>query len=228
METFTDSRRFKKTPGRFVRENILARNLLELGLGADREIEFHARNLYARLFWGLFTSPSDPGDDDGDALAKIAGIAQGYPPDTPATLSWSSITGQPAVQVHSVRMASRRGKRGQVEREYVVELIQSRRGYFDADVQTAKDASPLPIPDNERGDFRFRCGCTLLIDAKSFEIRRVIRTRSRVTDDHALDEMRSFLLGRARNPLNAFDDPPRPGVKEPNAFAHLHRDFKEV
>ena len=38
--------------------DILSRNLLELGLEADRKVEWLARELYNRLFWGLVTDPA--------------------------------------------------------------------------------------------------------------------------------------------------------------------------
>ena len=87
-------------------------------------------------------------------------------------------TGLPAVEVHSVRTALRRSRRGAIVTDLVVEITQRRRGYFDEDVQRRKDAEGAEPQD--QGDFRYRSGCTLLIDLDTMGIRRVIRTPSAI------------------------------------------------
>jgi hypothetical protein len=192
---------------------ILSRNLLELGLEADRKVEWLTRNLYSRLFWGLVTEPQSA------ALRNIIGIKTDDA-TTPRSVRRSEITQAPAVEVHSVRMAARRGDRGQIEREYVVELAQTRRGFFDPAVQTEVDKGAGPKTGQ---DFRFRRGCTLLIDAENFEIRRVIRTVGDVADNRELSRMRNFLRKRKEAPPNAFLGADRAEPSE--TFAHLHQHY---
>lgn len=212
------SHRSLKRLGRQFDQTILSRNLLALGLEADREVEFHAQNFYARLFWGLITDP------DMADLWKLIGITQD--PKAQPTIHRSKLNGLPSVHVQSVRMAVRRGKRGQEEREYVVEIVQRRRGYLDDAEQAKHDASKKELPRRMKRDFDFRRGCTLLIDARRFEIRRVICTPGTVADDDALDSVRDFLNARARRSENAFDGGGEPDLVSPS-FAHLHRHYRE-
>lgn len=207
-------RAYSKTPGRFSRENVLSRNLLEMGLSANREVEFLARKFYARLFWGLITNPLSPALPELIGLTMDAGV--------PQTVSRSKINSLPSVEVHSVRMANRLGNRGQVEREYVVEIVQSRAGYLDPETQAKADQGE--VVDRPRGDFRYRCGATLLIDAGTFEIRRVIRTRWTVNDDAGLAHQREFRRRIADRVTNAFDGPTE--VLPADAFASLHRNVE--
>ncbi len=57
--------------------------------------------------------------------------------------------------------------------------------------------------DQANRDFKYRAGCTLMIDPEAMKIRRVIRTPGRVDDDGELDRMRRYLLDRM-SPPNAF------------------------
>jgi hypothetical protein len=191
-------------------EEILARNLLQLGLEADRKVEWLVRDLYARLFWGMVTEPASAGLCDVLGLITRSEIR---------TVSDSEIiVGAHAIEVHSVRMATRRGDRNEVEREYVVELTQTRDGYLDPDMQMKADKG-------ERGagkaDFKFRWGCTLLIDAESFEIRRVIRTPGTIINDKELSRVRDYLIKRADAEDNAFSDIASEAMSA-ETFARLH------
>ncbi len=208
-------RAYSKTPGRLSRENVLSRNLLEMGLSANREVEFLARKFYARLFWGLITNPESP------ALHELIGLTMD--PGAPHTISRSKINHLPSVEVHSVRMANRLGNRDQVEREYVVEIVQSRAGYLDPEVQAKADRGE--DVEKPRGDFRYRCGSTLLIDAGTYEIRRVIRTPWAVDQDAGLARQRDFRLRSSGRVLNAFDGPS--DELPANAFANLHRHVEQ-
>ena len=193
---------------------ILSRNLLQLGLDADRKVEWLARELYSRLFWGLVTDPNSA------PLRRIIGIRTDD--EVPKSVNRSPLTNAPTVEVHSVRMAARRGNRDQIEREYVVELTQTRRGYLDQEKQANADGkAPRRNPD----DFKFRRGCTLLIDAGTFEIRRVIRTAGDVCSNAELDRMRRFLSKRVSVPDNAFTGSKDGDVVRAETFAHLHRHY---
>ena len=199
---------------RFTMENVLALDLLTKGLGTDREIVWNAQNFYCRLFWGLLSDP------ENEQLLKFLGLDCSQ--NAPGTVYRSELTQRPSFEVHSVRMANRRDARGQVEREYVVEVMQRRRGYFDPDKQRKMDAR-TDLPASERGDFTFRRGCTLLIDAGPYRIRRVIRTEGDISDSGALERMRAFLTKRGETPPNAFAGDRSSDGRE--TFAKLHQHF---
>jgi hypothetical protein len=129
-----------------------------------------------------------------------------------------------AVEVHSVRRATRLSPRGARVTDLVVEITQRRRGYFDPDVQAEKDKGPA-LPAEERGDFIYRAGCTLLLDPERMVVRRVIRTPGTVSDDRELARQRSFLLDGGLVPANAFDQASRSlTAREPFALLHAHEE----
>ena len=206
------------------KDDILKRNLLGSEFANDREVVYLAREFYSQMFWGIVT-----GQQNSELLRAI-GVTLAS--DAPRTIGRSKINGLPTVAVKSVRMASRIGKRGQTESEYVVEITQSRDGYLDPNIQAladaGNDAEAMQAWQKAYGnkpyrrDFRYRCGSTLLIDAKSFDIRRVVRTDFRVDQDQGLDRMRRYLRDNARHAPNAFDDPAG-GQSASNTFAALHR-----
>lgn len=125
-----------------------------------------------------------------------------------------------AVEVHSVRTAVRRTPRGATLSDLVVEITQRRRGYFDPDVQRRKDAGAREPDDH--GDFRYRAGCTLLINPATMEVRRVIRTHGTIADDVQLERVRRFLVDGGLEPLDAFYRA-RDAVNAREPFALLHR-----
>ena len=206
-------------------EALLQQNLLELEFISPRKVIHHARIFYALLFWGIIVKQPPE-------LLQTIGIC--LDDAAPATIRRSRQNGLPSVQVRSVRVASRLGNRGQFEREYVVELVQTRDGYLDPEIQTLADAgdvaaalalwnarNPFRTRRTLRRDFPYRTGCTLLIDTRSLSIRRVIRTRHRIDEDAGLAAMRAQYAGRSRNPPNAFD---ATGDVSVNNFAALHRN----
>jgi len=127
--------------------------------------------------------------------------------------------GLPAIEVHSVRTAMRRGDRGTLSTALVVELTQRRRGYFDPMDQKRVDGGQSEPSDD--GDFRFRRGCTILFEPESGEIRRVIRTCGTILDDAELDRIRRYLCRDEDEPKHAFDTPPR--LHDGQAFVRLHQ-----
>jgi len=138
----------------------------------------------------------------------------------PTTIS--ARNGRANIEVHSVRSAIKQGALGLSEPHMVVVLTQWRAGFFDKDKQKAKDQLPDAFSDSER-DFKYRTGCTLLIDPDEMQIRRVIRTRSTVADQDGLDRMRDYLLG-GLTPPNAFASVTDrfAANAEPFAFLHSH------
>jgi hypothetical protein len=142
------------------------------------------------------------GDRYGHDYAKLFGLVID---DAEAPLTVYRKGGRPTVEIHAVRPAIRRTVNGSSRTDLVVEITQRRRGYFDPEEQRDKDSGDEPIPPKDRGDFTYRAGCTVLIDPKSQEVRRVIRTIGTIADDRALERVRRFLSGESGTEGNAFD-----------------------
>lgn len=130
---------------------------------------------------------------------------------------------RPAVEVHSVRTAFRRGSKGSQLTDLVVEITQRRRGYFDRERQAKIDSGYEKITAGDRGDFRFRRGCTILIDPTTMDVRRVIRTPGTVSDNKELERVRAFITREDPPPGNAFDADAYIGSSQGEDFAHVHR-----
>jgi hypothetical protein len=124
------------------------------------------------------------------------------------------------IEVHSVRTAMKQGALGWPERHVVVVLTQWRAGFFDTAKQKAKDQISDSANDSER-DFKYRAGCTLLIDPEKMQIRRVIRTPGTVADEDELDRMRDYLL-RGLTPPDAFAPVAARFAASAEPFAFLH------
>lgn len=129
---------------------------------------------------------------------------------------------QAKVEIHAVRTAMKRGELGWPEQHMVVVVTQWRAGYFDKDKQKRADEKGADWKKRD-WDFKYRAGCTLLMDAAEMRIRRVIRTPGTVADDDELNLMRRYLLD-GLSPPDAFA-----GVTarlaagaEPFAFLHSH------
>lgn len=172
-------------------------NLLEVDDSRDREVVYHASAHYQRLLWLLMNSASST------RFAELTGLT--FEPDAPATVRRSRTTELPSLHVSAVRISRRQGQRGQPEREYVIEVIQTRRGYLDPDRQAHEDARTIDPKDADReSDFKFRAGTTFLVDARSFEIRRLIRSRYRVDDAEGLAMCRTYIDSTDAQAPNAF------------------------
>ncbi len=137
---------------------------------------------------------------------------------------------RPSVEVHSVRPAVRRTIDGAVSTDLVVEITQRRRGYFDPDEQQRMDSAPVTATsDDTPCDFKFRAGCTALINPRNGEVRRVITTRGTIADDDELERVRAYLTGVIGGIGNAFDAglPESQGLDGPpfrnELFALLHQ-----
>lgn len=191
-------------------KSVVNRDGLQRGLQADRESEHRERIFYAELFWRMLHKQNAE-------LIDLIGLTLNE--DAPGSINRSRETKLPAIQVHSVRMSQRTGNRGQKEYEYVVELVQTRAGYFNPKVQKKADRGEK-VPGR---DFSMRSGVTLLIDARSYQIRRVIRSRGAIDSDAVLEKQRAFRRGERRVNRSAFADRPEP--RPENIFAALHRDI---
>jgi hypothetical protein len=137
--------------------------------------------------------------------------------------------GRPSVEVHSVRTALRRDARGSTVTDLVIEVTQRRRGYFDEKEQMRQDSLPVQPTQSERPDFKFRAGCTIVIDTTRSVFRHIIRSPGSVDDDGELERVRQFLTGDPGPGTNAFDGMRTPSLREPKnrgldePFALLHR-----
>ncbi|EPX78968.1 gluzincin family metallopeptidase [Litoreibacter arenae] len=187
-------------------------NLLEVDDSRDREIGYHASAYYQRLLWLLMNSASSP------RFAQLTGLT--FSREAPATVRRSKITDLPSIHVAALRIARRQGQGGQPEREYVIEVIQSRRGYLDPERQAHEDARPPASEDADRScDFLFRAGTTFLVDARSFRIRRLIRSAHPVDDPAGLAIARTYVDGTDAQAANAFHSG---RSSRAAAFADLH------
>ncbi len=179
-----------------------------------------------RATWEAIDSPSFAmwrwlNKGDGEPLLPSLGLVAKPAPNKNSIYYSKSNPSFYAVNVQSVRSALRRSPRGGTLQDLVVEVTQRRRGYFDPAKQKAVD-SGQPVPRTQHGDFMFRTGCTLLVNPKTMEVRRVIRTPGDITDDNAIEEMRTYLTRKMAR-MNAFDGVKRMlRAKEP--FALLHRE----
>ena len=169
------------------------------------------------LKWKLHQWLIKDGDNLGRSYAKLFGLVVD-PAEAPPTV-YRDKEGIPTVEIHSVRPAIRRAANGSTRVDIVVEITQRRRGYFSkADQEEMDKPATTPPPTkgkskkphqvaekDEKGDFTFRAGCTVLIDPATQEIRRVIRTMGDICSSEALEGMRSFRSGETETEGNAFD-----------------------
>jgi quinol monooxygenase YgiN len=140
------------------------------------------------------------------------------------TIYRSRTDGLPSLEVHSVRSARRPLQNGRTIVDVVVELIQRRRGYFDPEKQTQAEALAPDSPAWQKEfcrDFKFRGGCTLLINGETGEVRYCIVKN--VLSAARLARQREFTSTPSQTSLRATYEAPTPvgGSREP--FALLHR-----
>jgi hypothetical protein len=195
----------------------VADRLRPWGLESDRYETWKGVDANAAVLWSWLVKGK------GRKLARAIGLVLDED-NPPATVFRSASTGRVAVEVHSVRTALRRSPRGAPSTDLVVEITQRRRGYFDEARQKQIDESSVPPPDD--GDFRYRAGCTVLINPTTMEVRRVIRTPGTIADDVQLGRVRRFLTEGGLEPGNAFYFA-RTAMNAREPFALLHRDGEE-
>lgn len=183
---FTDERILKNAPDKMERFS-------PWNLQSNRKLTWEGVEKNAALLWLWLM-------DKGKAWMPVFGLVDEK--TAVPTVFISKTTGKPAVEVHSVRTAIRRGYRGAQVNDLVVEITQRRRGYFDPQEQKAKDQSAKPV--NGNCNFKYRAGCTVLIDPVTMRVRRVIRTAGTVNDNEVLEQVRQFMAHSAGKPENAF------------------------
>jgi hypothetical protein len=158
----------------------------------------------------------------GYKLTKAFGLVVDDDNPPPTVFRSPSSENRVAVEVHSVRRALRRSPRGETVADLVVEITQRRRAYFDPEKQKEMDKPGTLHPPDEKGDFRYRAGCTILMDPTTMEVRRVIRTAGTIADDAQLERIRRYITEGAPGPSNAFQ-PARHAIHGREPFALLHR-----
>jgi hypothetical protein len=135
--------------------------------------------------------------------------------NAPKSIERSDKDGLPKVEVHSVRPARRVGPDGQHLTDLIIELTQSRRGYFDPKLQKAVDEGRTTA----HRDFTFRGGCTIVVDLVEYEVRYCIAKN--ILSEKRLQQQRELLSGENRS-LRAvyFGDPRLQEHGEPLALLH--------
>jgi hypothetical protein len=186
--------------------------LEQWGLDSDRYQTWQGIEQNAAALWGWLMGK-------GRKLAPAIGLVLEEHNPPPTVFRSKTSRGRVAVEVHSVRWAARRGRRGGLVPDLVVEVTQRRRGYFDRKRQEQADATGNVSDD---GDFVYRAGCTLLMNPVTMEVRRVIRTPGDIADNDELERMRRFLTEGGLEPGNAFDIA-RNTLNAREPFALLHR-----
>ncbi|MCL4395422.1 MAG: hypothetical protein M1482_11590 [Chloroflexi bacterium] len=118
-------------------------------------------------------------------------------------------------EVHSLRTARREGPSGEFLGDLIIEITQLRPGYIDPAVQKqVEDGSTEQPPP----DFKFRGGCTLLVDQDTFEVRYCVYKN--IDSESRLARQRESASGRDSNSLRVtyFG-----GQMKREPFAMLHR-----
>jgi hypothetical protein len=183
-------------------------------LESDRYKTWEGADDNAKVLWHWLM-------DKGHGLLPALGLV--VDEASPPTVFRSRYTRRPSVEVHSVRTALRRSPRGSTATDLVVEITQRRRGYFVEEKQREKDAASTEPADD--GDFRYRAGCTVLIDPVTMRVRRIIRSPGTVDDDRQLARLRHFLTVGGIEPDTTFwltRDALQ--AEEPFALLHRHHD----
>jgi len=166
---------------------------LDWDMKSNREEVWKMMAYNATILHGWLTQDSMRG--------QLAAFGLTLDPNVPLSVYRGRDGRTPTLEVHSVRAARRRVFRGTLITDLVVEVRQRRRGYFDPDLQKAVDEGKKPL---QPADFRFRRGCTLIIDPVSQQVRYAISTRGDVADNEELDRVRRFLKGEEGDVENPF------------------------
>jgi hypothetical protein len=201
------------------RVNVKKMARLSWDLESDRCDTWEAIDDQAASLWAwLMNGP-------GRKLAPAFGLVLDEHNPPPTVFRSRTTSNRVAVEVHSVRSAVRRSPRGGTVTDFVVEITQRRRGYFDPEKQAQMDAPGNSVDPSERGDFRYRAGCTLLINPATMEVRRVIRTPGTIADNTQLARIRLFLTGELE-PGNAFYAA-QAVLQAREPFALLHQETED-
>lgn len=190
-----------------------ARTLAQSSVELDRLEAWQEIDTNSAIVWSWLV------EGEGRPFARYFGLVLDDHEAPPTVFRSEKTPTRVAVEIHSVRWSLRRGFRDIVDTNLLVEVTQRRRGYFDPAKQARADKGD-PRKIRGIGDFRYRAGCTLIINPSDLSIRRVIRTAGTIADDAELDRLRRHLSGKLE-PANAFDMA-RARPREPFALLHRH------
>jgi hypothetical protein len=144
--------------------------------------------------------------------------------------------GIPKLEVNSVRPIKRIGPDGQILADLIIEITQSRRGYYEEKDQKKADSG---AEDPKDPDFVFRGGCTLLVEIKTAKVKYCIYKD--VDSDKRLEYVRMYLKSDGTPSLRKtyFGEPKREYFKRFTSFIEdpsldfgvepfslLHRNFQ--
>ncbi len=240
---------------------------LEWMTNAPREVLDVRHDAYRMRTWRWMYGMSDPAADGKDRGENARPPAPDRPPaeyapalglemrpNAPGSLFraskiYSKKVGRvPTLEVHGVRHARRVVQRGLTRTDLVIEMTQRRRGYLDpakqAKIDAVRDDDAFLDPRadhwkiDDKPDFIFRGGCTLLIDGETGKVRYCIRKdilsdrerrafpKAVVDDGHSrLARQREFAREFSTPTLRATYDPEAGSVSVGEPFAMLHRSF---
>lgn len=179
-------------------DDVQGRNLRDLAMYIVQ------RNALIMHHWLTYPDPNDAN------WSKLLGVQLGE--DFAPKSVFENKFRRPRVEVHSVRIARRQGPDGQMLQQLIIQVTQRRRGYYDPERQRLADAGEL----QDREDFTFRGGATVIVDLNDGRVRRIIRKR--IDDDKRLARHRGFLLGDLS--VFTFTGRAHPAADEPFAFMH--------
>lgn len=193
--------------------------ILGWDLHSNREDVFTIARENARRFHRWLTQ--------GEGRSSIQRFGLTLDENAPPSVFRAPRSKAPAIEVHAVRTARRHGPRGAQVTELVVEITQRRRGYFDPQEQKDIDSGKKRLRRNDKGDFRFRRGCTLLIDPETMTVRYIIATEGTIVDDTQLEKVRAYLTSDKPVNSTAYYIRNHPRDSHEEDFAMLHRAAQE-
>jgi hypothetical protein len=128
--------------------------------------------------------------------------------------------GSPRFEVHAVRPTRRISPDGEAKLDAVIVVTQRRSGFIDERMQAEADDGQMP-DHNDRKDFVFRGGCTLIVDLETGKPRYFIHKS--VCSGDRLQRQREFIRqGLGSSLAQLYQGEGRRG-EEKEPFALLHR-----
>ena len=128
--------------------------------------------------------------------------------------------GSPLFEVHAVRPTRRISPNGEAKLDAVIVVTQRRSGFLDERMQAEADAGRMPDHD-ERKDFVFRGGCTLIVDLETGQPRYFIHKS--ICSEDRLKRQREFVHEGLGTSLAALYTSEGKHGAEHEPFALLHR-----
>ena len=180
-------------------------------LSSDRRRAYERMKSNAKLFQDWLIASSTV------TIAEVESLGLCFDQATAPLSIRRDSEGRPAFKVHSFRPCRRIGPDHQQRTDFVVEIVQKRRGYYDRDLQASVDSGKVPFSDRQP-DFAFRGGCTLLIDPREGRIRYCVRKP--IGDDDRLDQEREYRLGASGDGVGGIYIDGGGRCRNPFAFLH--------